>query len=122
MTQAATIALPSVHKPGVRPGVAIPHVLLADGDEHSRHIRFAQLSAAGFHVSIARTGFEAIVKASCQLPDLILLDDSLVDLGSAEIGRLLTTSPATADIPVVRLLPGRRVPRRTLTQLRRVAV
>jgi PleD family two-component response regulator len=122
MTQSATIALPSVRKPSARPALDIPHVLVADGDEQSRHIRQAQLSAAGFRVSVARTGFEAIVKASCQLPDLILLDDSLVDIDSAETGRLLTTCPVTAHIPVVRLLPGRRVPRRTLTRLRRVAV
>ena len=78
--------------------------------------------AAGFRVSVARTGFEAIVKASCLVPDLILLDDLLPDIGSSETGRLLTTCPVTSHIPIVRLLPGRRVPRRMLMRLRGATV
>ena len=77
---------------------------------------------AGFRVSVARTGFEAIVKASCQVPDLILLDDSLTDIEATETGRLLTTCPVTSHIPVVRLLHGRGLPQRMLSRLRRTAV
>jgi hypothetical protein len=50
---------------------------------------------------------------------MILLDDSLSDIEAAETGRLLTTCPVTSHIPVVRLLRGRRLPRRMLTRLRR---
>lgn len=102
------------------PGRA-PHILIADGNPASRELREAQLRSAGFRVSVARTGFEAIVKASCQVPDVILLDDSLSDLVAAEIGRLLTTCPMTSHIPVVRLTRGRRLPQRMLTRLRKVA-
>jgi CheY-like chemotaxis protein len=98
-----------------------PHVLIADGNAVSREIREAQLRAAGISVSVARTGFEAIVKASCQVPDVILIDDSLSDIEPAETGRLLTTCPMTAHIPVVRLVRGRRLPRRMLTRLCQVA-
>ena len=122
MSESATIDLAHVRVSACRPGATVPRVLVADSDERSRYVRHAQLSAAGFLVSVARTGFEAIVKASCQLPDLILLDGSLADIDSAETGRLLTTCPTTSHIPIVRLLPGRRVPRRTLSQLRRVGV
>ena len=96
-----------------------PLVLIADGNTVSREIREAQLRAAGLRVSVARTGFEAIVKASCQVPDVILLDDSLNDIEAEETGRLLTTCQLTSHIPVVRLLRGRRLPRRMLTRLRR---
>ena len=58
------------------------HVLIADADAVTRQAREAQLIAAGFKVSVARTAFEAIVKASCHMPDLILLDDSLDGLGA----------------------------------------
>lgn len=95
------------------------HVLLADGDDASRELREAQLRRAGFRVSVARTGFEAIVKASCKVPDVILLDDSLSDIEAAETGRLLTTCPVTSHIPVVRLRSSRRLPSRILSQLRR---
>lgn len=86
----------------------------------SRTERESQMRAAGFRVSVARTGFEAIVKASYHVPDLILLDDSLTDIEAAETGRLLATCPMTAHIPIVRLSRGRRVPRRLLTDLRRL--
>ena len=96
-----------------------PHVLIADGDDRTRVAREHQLRMAGFRVSVARTGFEAIVKASCQVPDYILLDDSLTDIEATETGRLLTTCPVTSHIPVVRLLHGRGLPQRMLSRLRR---
>ncbi len=108
---AATLATPSA-----------PHVLIAAGDDRTRNAREHQLRTAGFRVSVARTGFEAIVKASCQVPDLILLDDSLSDIEAAETGRLLTTCPVTSHIPVVRLLHGRGLPQRLLSRLRRTTV
>lgn len=97
------------------------HVLIADGNTESRHRRQLQLRAAGFQVTVARTGFEAIVKASCQVPDLILIADSLADIEAAETGRLITTCPVTAHIPVIRLAPDRRVPQRVFSQMRRLA-
>jgi CheY-like chemotaxis protein len=102
--------------------LAAPHVLLADRNAESRAVREEELSAAGFRVSLARTAFEAIVKASCNVPDLILLDGSLADIDAAETGRLLTTCPVTAHIPVVQIAPGRRVPQRTLSRLRRASM
>ena len=107
-------ATPALHLNG-----RTPLVLIADGNAVSRELREAQLRAAGVRVSVARTGFEAIVKASCQVPDVILLDDSLRDIEAAETGRLLTTCPVTAHIPVLRLLRGRRLPRRILARLSR---
>ena len=105
-------------------GVAAPHVLIADANSESRVRRETQLHAAGFHVSVSRTAFETIVKASCQVPDLILLDESVAegDINLSEISRLLTTCPVTAHIPVLRLASGRRVPLRLLTDLRRTAI
>ena len=95
------------------------HVLVAGGDADSRERRETQLRAAGYRVSLARTGFEAIVKASCHVPDLILIDDSIGDIEAAETGRMITTCPVTAHIPIVRVASGRRVPPRVFTHLRR---
>jgi CheY-like chemotaxis protein len=105
---------------GLGDGPMAPHVLVADADAGSRTEREMQLRAAGVRVSVARTGFEAIVKASCQVPDLILLDDSLSDLEAVETARLLQTCPVTAHIAIIRLAHGRRVPRRVLSDLARV--
>jgi CheY-like chemotaxis protein len=90
------------------------HVLIADGNARTLAARAAQLLEAGLRVSTAHTSFEAIVKASCHLPDVILLDGSLAQLNAAETGELLTTCPVTAHIPIFRLTPGRRVPRKIL--------
>lgn len=119
VSESATSTRRAVHAEASNEGAAPPHVLIADGDAASRTERETQLRAAGVRVSVARTGFEAIVKASCQVPDLILLDDSLGDIEAAETARLLQTCPVTAHIAIVRLAHGRRVPRRVLSGLSR---
>jgi CheY-like chemotaxis protein len=96
-----------------------PHVLVADADPTSRLEREQHLRSVGVRVLIARTGFEAIVKASCQMPDLIVLDESLGEVEVAETARLLTICPVTAQTPVLCLRARRRVPMRVLTGLRR---
>ena len=90
----------------------LPLVLIADANPRSRERRAEQLELRGFRVSVARTAFEAIVKASCHLPDLILVDGSLGASGAKETMELLASCPATAHIPIVRLTPGRRLPSR----------
>jgi len=90
------------------------HVLIADTNARTLAARAEQLLAAGLKVSRARTSFEAIVKASCHVPDFILLDGLLGELDVADTLRLLATCPVTAHIPIFRLSPGRRVPRRVL--------
>jgi CheY-like chemotaxis protein len=97
------------------------HVLIADMDSTTRAAREQQLLALGHRVSVARTAFEAIVKASCHVPDLILLDGSLADIAASEAGELLTTCPVTSHIPIVRLSSRRLVPQRVLAELRRRA-
>jgi CheY-like chemotaxis protein len=119
-TDRQSVVRTSTARAGATPSA--PHVLIAGGDDGTREARERQLHLAGFRVSVARTGFEAIVKASCQVPDMILLDDSLSDIKATETGRLLTTCPVTSHIPVVRLLHGRGLPQRMLSRLRRAAV
>src|SRR5262249_45350754 len=97
------------------------HVLIADNNARTLAARAAQLAAAGLRVSLAHTAFEAIVKASCYVPDFILLDASLGDMNASETGQLLTTCPVTAHIPIFRLTSGRRVPRRVLAATLRLA-
>jgi len=94
--------------------VTARHVLIADANAHTLATRVRQLLAAGLRVSKAHTSFEAIVKAAYHVPDLILLDGSLQGIDADETGRLLTTCPVTAHIPICRLAPGRPLPRRVL--------
>jgi CheY-like chemotaxis protein len=98
--------------------LSLPLVLIADSDADSRARRAEQLRDRGFRVVLARTPFETIVKASCQLPDLILIDSSLTRDGVKETTELLSTCPATAHIPIVRLSAGRRLPPRVFALTR----
>ena len=98
--------------------IALPLVLVADPDSDSRARRAGQLQARRFRVALARTPFEAIVKASCLLPDLILIDASLGSGAAGETAELISTCPATAHIPIVRVTPGRRVPPRVFSLVR----
>jgi CheY-like chemotaxis protein len=91
--------------------IALPLALIADANPASRVRRTRQLEDRGFRVAIARTGFEAIVKASCHVPELILISESLGAADAQETTNLLSSCPATAHIPIVRVAPGRRLPR-----------
>jgi CheY-like chemotaxis protein len=95
------------------------HVLIVDGNSSSREDRLAELRATGARVSAARTGFEAIVKASCHVPDVILIDESLPDMEASEAGRMITTCPVTAHIPVIPLDGTGALPARLLALLAR---
>lgn len=97
---------------------ALPVVLIADLNPASCARRAEQLQARGFRVALARTPFEVIVKASCQVPDLILIDSSFGSDATDETTELLTTCPATAHIPIVRLTAGRRLPKRVFAAAR----
>lgn len=100
-------------------GSGHPHILVADPNDRTRDRRVNELRGSGYHVTLARTAFEAIVKACCHLPDLVVIDASLGETEVKETTRLLATCPVTAHIPVVRLASGRRVTERVLTRLQR---
>jgi CheY-like chemotaxis protein len=126
MQRLARASMSSTHTPGAvvdrtaAASMQALHVLIADANARTRAARAEQLAAAGLRVSMARTSFEAIVKATCYVPDLILLDGSLSEIDAAETGQMLTVCPVTSHIPVYRLTPGRRVPQRILAVTRRL--
>jgi CheY-like chemotaxis protein len=91
---------------------ALPLVLIADANPVSRRRRVRELEDRGYRVAAARTSFETIVKASCYLPDLILVGASLGAEHAHETTELLSTCPATAHIPILHVAAGRRLPAR----------
>jgi CheY-like chemotaxis protein len=80
-----------------------PLVLVADQDEQTREWCTALLTTAGFRVTRARTGFEAIVKASCLEPAVILVGHALPGFESWGAVKLLVLCPSTRHIPIVGL-------------------
>jgi len=117
MSELQTAAVDSTRSSAASP-IVHPLVLVADPNAASRARRADQLQGRGFRVALARTPFEAIVKASCLLPDLILMGSSFDHDTADETTELLTTCPSTAHIPIVRLAPRHRVPARVFALAR----
>lgn len=72
--------------------------------EDSRFLRMASkriLTEAGFSVSEARDGEEALRQVRESQPDLIILDILLPMLGGERVLQALRQDPATASIPVI---------------------
>jgi CheY-like chemotaxis protein len=118
MSELQTVAAEITDLPSSAASTPLPLVLIADADAGSRLRRARQLIRRGFRIAVARTPFEAIVKAACHLPDLILVDGSFGEADAQGTSELLATCPATAHIPIVRLTPGARLPSRVLAAVR----
>lgn len=87
-----------------RDGQRRQSVLVVANDERILQAYARCLTEAGLHVSMARTGFEAIVKASCQLPDAIVMQEGLLageGVSSDAARELIGVCPATSHIPVI---------------------
>jgi CheY-like chemotaxis protein len=112
MSELQTVAPANLLGRSASASIGLPLVLVADADAASRSRRTRQLEGRGFRVAVSRTAFETIVKASCHLPDLILVGASLGEAEARETTELLSTCPATAHIPIVQLSRGRRIPSR----------
>lgn len=72
--------------------------------EDSKLLRLATghaLARAGYEISFAADGDDALLMASENRPDLILLDMMLPKMSGLEVLRSLKKDPATATIPVV---------------------
>ena len=76
-------------------------VLLVDDSKFLRMANERALSKAGYDVSTAADGEEALRVANDKLPDVILLDMMLPKLSGPEVLRALKENPATVDIPVI---------------------
>jgi CheY-like chemotaxis protein len=112
MSELQTVAAANLLDDARTPAIGLPLALVADADAASRSRRTRQLEERGFRVAVARTWFETIVKATCHLPDLILVAASLGETEARETTEMLSVCPATAHIPIVQLSRGRRIPGR----------
>ena len=112
MSELQTVEAANLPGPAQTSSVSLPLVLVADADAATRSRRTRQLEHRGFRVAVSRTLFETIVKASCHLPDLIVVGASLGEAVIRETTELLAMCPATAHIPIVHLSRGGRIPTR----------
>jgi CheY-like chemotaxis protein len=80
------------------PGIPKKKILLVEDDEFLRSLLIERFVQAGYEVSIAKSGAEALSEAG-KLPDLILLDLVLPDFSGFDVIEKLRQSPETRDLP-----------------------
>ena len=76
-------------------------VLLVEDSKFLRMANERVLARAGFDVSTAEDGEEALRMANDTLPDVILLDLLIPKISGPDVLRALKENPATLHIPVI---------------------
>ncbi|OUR64618.1 hypothetical protein A9Q79_04765 [Methylophaga sp. 42_25_T18] len=76
-------------------------VLIVDDQSDNLKVLYNTLKNAGYEISLAKTGQQALNHVFEHQPDLILLDISLPDINGLEICRKLKENEATQQIPIV---------------------
>jgi len=76
-------------------------VMTVDADPEMLQILEVNLTHANLKVIPAGNGAEALLKASTERPDIIILDAALPDMESAEICQQLKESQQTSHIPII---------------------
>jgi PAS domain S-box-containing protein len=77
-------------------------ILLVDDDEAKRYTIAKTLVRAGFEITEAGTGSEALSLVA-SLPALVILDVKLPDISGFEVCRRIKSNPATCAIPVLHI-------------------
>ena len=78
-----------------------PLVLVVDDDQNSREGIAEFLVGAGYRVSEAADGPEALGKALRRRPDIVLLDLAIPKVDGWTVARTLKADPGLAQVPVV---------------------
>ncbi len=80
-----------------------PLVLVVEDYQDAREMYSEYLRFSGFDVIEASNGFEAVEKATDQMPDIILMDLALPRMDGWEATRRLKADERTKAIPIVAL-------------------
>ncbi|HVP66914.1 MAG TPA: response regulator [Anaeromyxobacteraceae bacterium] len=89
--------------PGKLPSerLAAPHVLLVDDDEGLRQAVARGLAKAGYRVSVAADGREALERVREERPDAAVLDVLLPDSGGLGLAAEMRRIPGLGALPVL---------------------
>ena len=82
-------------------------LLLVDGDPKSLRVLDVSLKKAGFDVTTASSGREAIASLEAELPDLIISDTDLDEMDGFDLCRRIKAKPEWAKIPFL-FVSGRK--------------
>jgi CheY-like chemotaxis protein/anti-sigma regulatory factor (Ser/Thr protein kinase) len=91
-------------------------VLVVDDEPANREWLKNVLEPAGFHVTLATGGRQAIKLASSSKPDLIMLDLLMPDVNGFDVVEALSSNPATKGIPIM-VLTAKNLTEADISQL-----
>jgi two-component system phosphate regulon response regulator PhoB len=83
--------------------VVKPKILVVDDEPEAVELLEFNLKQAGYVVSTAGDGAEALKRARTQAPDMIVLDVMLPEMDGFEICKSLRLDSSTAKIPIIML-------------------
>src|SRR5436189_1389901 len=78
-------------------------ILVVDDEPEAVELVEFNLKQAGYDVSAAADGAEALKKARAERPNLIVLDLMLPEMDGLEVCKVLRRDPATAGITIIML-------------------
>lgn len=79
------------------------HILTVDDENNIRRLVEVNLIRAGYQVTGACDGVDALERIQANRPDMVVLDVMMPRMDGFELLKRLKCDPATADIPVIML-------------------
>lgn len=79
------------------------HILAVDDEINIRRLVEVNLQRAGYRVSKASDGVEALASIEAERPDLVVLDVMMPHMDGFEVLKRLKMDPGTAGLPVIML-------------------
>jgi DNA-binding response OmpR family regulator len=89
--------------------LAKPSLLVVDGDTRSLRLLEVSLKKAGYLVTTAFNGADALTKVETAVPDLIISDTRMAEMDGFEFCKRLKQNPAWSHIPFIFLTDQRDV-------------
>src|SRR5262245_61796218 len=85
----------------MQPGASKQRLLLVDGDPKSLRVLDVSLKKAGFHLTTATNGLEALAAIEQAAPDLIISDTHMAEMDGFELCRRIKQRAEWAKIPFI---------------------
>lgn len=82
---------------------SFPRILVVDDETHITHVVSLKLRNAGYDVTTAADGEEALERALSEHPDLVITDLQMPYMSGLELCVRLREHPSTRDLPAIML-------------------
>ena len=79
----------------------VRHILVVEDQEDNRQILRDLLGSAGYELTEAQNGQQALSAVATRRPDLILMDIQLPVMDGYEATRRIKSNPTTQSIPII---------------------